>query len=76
MVKSPSFYQVWWPYALWYWRYNAFSLSRDGYEPVSVSYYSAKFGGHRHSGSGGVKGFRLSRDLERPRDKTFMYLDG
>ena len=64
--KLPS-YQVSWRLALWQWRCNGFSLSRDisrscdervmwlyGWQPVKVSYRPAKFGGHRHCGSGNI----------------------
>ena len=45
-----------WPYALWYWRYNEFSSSRDlarvklSVGPFKVSHQPAKFGGHRYGG--------------------------
>ena len=58
--------QVWWPFALWKWRYD-FCLSRDLAKSRDqrvtnkVSHDPAKFGGHRHSDSGDV--FSLSHDL-------------
>ena len=55
---------------MWYWRYNAFSLSRDlarpcdqrvewlyRQDPIEVSFHPAKFGGHRHSGRGNIMVF-------------------
>ena len=56
--------QLWWPHALWQWRYNGFSLPPDltrlhdqsamwpyGQVPIKVSYHHAKFVNHKHSGS-------------------------
>ena len=65
MIKALfDFYQVWWPQALCYWRYNGFSLSCDlarhiskgsyefyWWEPIKVSYHSCKFVSLSHSGS-------------------------
>ena len=57
---SPSF-QVWWPWALWWRRYNSFSFSHDLARPTlskghvtlkvgarQAKLTPAKFGGHRH----------------------------
>ena len=74
--------QVWWPHALWYWRYNSFSLPHDatrpcdqrvmllfGLESSKVSYDPVNFGGNRHSGSGDITGFSLSCDFPTLRDQ-------
>ena len=57
--------QGWWPWVLWYWRYNDFSLSHDltrqrdqrlmwlyRQVPIKVADHPAKFGRPRHCGSG------------------------
>ena len=59
--------QVWWPHALYYWRYNGFSLPHDparrcdqrvmllfGLQSIKVIYDPVNFGGNRHSGSGDI----------------------
>ena len=41
-----------------------------GRSPLMVSYHAAKFGSHKHCGTGDI--FNLSRDLTRPRNYRTM----
>lgn len=83
--KSSPF-QVWWPWALWFWRYNDFTLPHDltrpcnqkvawfyRQEPIQANYHTAKFDGHRHCKSE-VWNFHLSRDLTRPSDQRVRWI--